>query len=567
MQNDNVTLIKLGGSLITYKEDKQRIKDYSSIFDKFRNGEASTKELTVVISDLLNKQKIKEVFRTLKIYLQMNPSSRIVIVHGAGSIGHALVLHLLQNNENLEENYSLVKLAVSIQNQLIVASAIQSGINAISCSNHQIMLGYSTPKTSTLRIDASDLTVLETLIQETDAIPIFYGDVGFTHQAKQEKSGGWKVFSGDLIPNALIRRFSFLHINKAIFLTHVEGRKTGIYSTDPINPEAELITRISVSSQKIEYFNEKNERIKFLSGSEKSNFDIMDAMEGKLRNIVDLARSHTMSYVIGVEDLLKALNGENVGTVITPAEKQELSITFLGKGDAFSSGGFKSSGSLIDLPTKTILLDCGPHTLQALKAFGRETIEIDWILITHFHGDHFGGIPFILLESVFQHYRTKPLTIIGPPGIKSKVDELFSVLYSNEASKPLSFPCIYHEIIPDKSYEENTISIDAYSVNHSPEAQGYRIEFKSKVIAYTGDTGWTENLIPLIKDAHLAILECNFFESQFETHLNWQEIQKLISYPKKIAIIHFGKEMIRESYSLISDSDVIIPLEGQIIRL
>ena len=217
MHKSNVTLIKLGGSLITYKEDEQLIKDYLDTIDLFREGKASLEELTEKIVRMHDKQKIKDVFQTLKFHLDNNPSSRFSIVHGAGSIGHSLVLHLLQNRLDLEENFTLVKLAVSIQNHLLVSLAISYGIKAISCSNHQIMLGFPTTKTSTSRIDAPDLSVLETIILDSSAIPIFYGDVGFTYPAKQETKGNWKVFSGYLIPSSLVRRFSKLNINKTIF--------------------------------------------------------------------------------------------------------------------------------------------------------------------------------------------------------------------------------------------------------------------------------------------------------------------------------------------------------------
>ena len=567
MQHDNITLIKLGGSLITYKEDEQRIEEYLSIIDKFRDGKTSINELTAMITALHDQSKIKEIFQIIRKHMQSDPSSKFVIVHGAGSIGHSLVLHLLQDNPDLRRTFPIVKLAVSIQNQLLVAVAAQAGINAISCSNHQIMLGYPTNKTSTSRIDAMDLSAIETIIQESDAVPIFYGDVGFTQKTDQQYQGEWKVFSGDLVPNALVRRLSHLHISKVIFLTYVEGRKTGIYSTDPIDPEAELIKRIEVDNNQIKYFNVRNEQISFQTGSNESKYDVTDAMEGKLRNIIDLANRFTTSSIIGVEDLEQALRGEEVGTTVIPKNKQQVNVTILGSGDAFSSGGFKSAGSLIDLPDKRILLDCGPHTLQALKAINRKTTEIDWIIITHFHGDHFGGVPYLLLESIFQHQRVKPLTIIGPPGIEDRVKRLFSELYAKEGGRMIPFPCIYQEITPGDPFEQDDILIQAHAMNHTPEAQGYRIKVKSRVIAYTGDTGWTENLFSLIKEADLAIMECNFYESQFETHLNWQEINKLYSYAKKTAIIHFGEEMIRKLSSLITTEKIIIPLEGEVIRL
>ncbi len=567
MNQKNVILVKLGGSLITYKQDEDRINKYLSVIDQFRGGTASLEDLTTTIAHLLNTSTLKEIFRTLNIYIKSNPMSKVIIVHGAGSIGHSLVLHLLKSETDLEYVYPIIKLAVSIQNHLIAGLGIQFGINAISFSSHQIMLGYPTDRTSSPRIDAADLSTLETMITNTDSVPIFFGDVGFAQGTHADLPGEWKVFSGDLIPNALARSFSYLQIDKAIFLTQVPGKMTGIYSKDPSLPDSQLIRRIEVGPRTNRYYNSENNEIHFQQEGTQSKFDVTDAMEGKLRNLIGLAHENVTSWVIGFEEFDKALQGENVGTRVIPEKDLNTNVVFLGRGDAFGSGGYKSASILLELEVKTILLDCGPHTLQALKASGRETTQVDWIVISHFHGDHFGGIPYLLLELTFQHQRTHPLKIIGPPGIEKIVNDLFTVLYERESSKTRPFPIEYTEITPDTPYENNGIKIKAFSMNHTPEAQGYRIQSRSVTIAYTGDTGWTENLIPLISDTQLAILECNFYQSQFETHLNWQEVLKLYNLAEKTAVIHLGAEMVTEVHRLIGQKGLLIPLEGQIIRI
>jgi ribonuclease BN (tRNA processing enzyme)/isopentenyl phosphate kinase len=567
VKQNKIILVKLGGSLITYKQDEHKINEYLLIVDRFRSGTASLEDLTTTISNLLNKSTLKEIFRTLNIHIKSNPTSKVVIIHGAGSIGHSLVLHLLKTETDLENVYPIIKLAVSIQNQLITGLGIQHGINAISISSHQIMLGYPTNKTSSSRMDATDLFTLETIIINTDSVPIFFGDVGLTQGTNEDILGEWKVFSGDLVPNALARSFKNLHIDKAIFLTRVEGKMTGIYSKDPTLDDSELITRIEVGSRTNRYFNSDNNEINFEKDTVVSKYDVTDAMEGKLRNLIDLAHQNIASWVIGFEEFDKALRGEAVGTRILSTKELKTNVIFLGRGDAFGSGGFKSASILVELQEKNILLDCGPHALQALKASGRETTEVDWIVITHFHGDHFGGIPYFLLESTFQHQRSKPLTIIGPPGIENVVNELFTALYKREAARESPFPIIYKEILPDQPFEESEIIIKAFFMNHTPEAQGYRLESKSTSIAYTGDTGWTENLIPLISDVQLAILECNFYQFQFETHLNWQEVLQVYKLAERTAIIHLGAEMVSELSTLVGKKGLVIPLEGQTIKI
>jgi len=573
VQNKDLILIKLGGSLITHKQNEKFIAEYLSVVEKFRSNKGTMEDLTGAISQLLNKEIISEIFRHIQTFIQRNSSTKVLIVHGAGSIGHSLVLSLLKQESHLENAFSIIKMAVAIQNQLVVSLAIQAGIKAISLPIHQLMLGYPTSKTSSSRIDSSDLSILETLIQDTESVPIFFGDVGFTYKTAPELKGDWKVFSGDLIPGALSRGLTHNQISRAVFITQVEGRETGIYTKDPKESDAELISRILVSNQTIDYYNHQNQPLSFHTTKINSKFDVTGAMEGKLRNIIDLTLQGTKTWVVGLQDFPKALQGESVGTRIEPMKQLATKVVFLGVGDAFSSGGNKSAGVLVKYPKngKKVLLDCGAHTLQALKSSKIVTSSIDWILISHFHGDHINGIPYLLLELSFQTKRIKPLKIIGPPGIEEQVNILFSTLYKNEAAKTLPFRCTFHEISPNNPFEEENIQIHAFSMNHTPEAQGYRIiadlGSESCTIAYTGDTGWTENLIPLIKNSQLAILECNFFNTEFPTHLNWKEIKGLKIHSEKIAIIHLGAEMLNNIYSLGEIKGFLIPLEGQTIRI
>ncbi|MHA1542309.1 MAG: amino acid kinase family protein, partial [Candidatus Hodarchaeales archaeon] len=219
MKNKELVLIKLGGSLITHKRNEKSIEEYLSVIEKFRSNEGTMEDLTNAVSQLLNKKIIMEIFRHIRTYTQRNSSTKVLVVHGAGSIGHSLVLSLLKKEENLDNVFQVIKLAVAIQNQLVVSLAIQSGIKAISLPVHQLMIGYPTNKTSTSRVDAPDLSVLETLLENTDSVPVFYGDVGYSNNQLLELKGEWKVFSGDLIPSALSRGFTNHQIKRAIFIT------------------------------------------------------------------------------------------------------------------------------------------------------------------------------------------------------------------------------------------------------------------------------------------------------------------------------------------------------------
>ncbi len=92
-------------------------------------------------------------------------------------------------------------------------------------------------------------------------------------------------------------------------------------------------------------------------------------------------------------------------------------LQFIGSGDAFGSGGrFNTCFHLTGARTNA-LIDCGASSLIALKKAGVDRNAIGAILVTHFHADHFGGIPFFVLDAQLVAKRTNPLLIAGPPGL------------------------------------------------------------------------------------------------------------------------------------------------------
>src|SRR5262244_2652310 len=105
-----------------------------------------------------------------------------------------------------------------------------------------------------------------------------------------------------------------------------------------------------------------------------------------------------------------------------------VSVTFVGSGDAFGSGGRFQTCILVDFSGGRFLLDCGASSLIALKQLGISPASIDTILITHLHGDHFGGLPFFILDAQFSKRET-PLVIAGPPGLRDRLKAAMEVLF------------------------------------------------------------------------------------------------------------------------------------------
>lgn len=108
--------------------------------------------------------------------------------------------------------------------------------------------------------------------------------------------------------------------------------------------------------------------------------------------------------------------GKDNGTMTAP-EHPAVTVTFAGSGDAFGSGGRYQACIYLQAPGSPgpVLVDCGTTSLSALKRLGLDPGEIAAVFVSHLHGDHSGGLPFLILDGQFSR-RTKPLTIAGPPG-------------------------------------------------------------------------------------------------------------------------------------------------------
>src|SRR5262249_47831848 len=127
---------------------------------------------------------------------------------------------------------------------------------------------------------------------------------------------------------------------------------------------------------------------------------------------------------------------------------QSVRVTFLGSGDAFSAGGSFQAAYLVQRSGTAFLLDFGSATLTSLKRHRMDADLIDWIALSHLHGDHFAGLPYLFLEYTYQQPRSRPLRILGPPGTKERVWALYRAAYKELAEQPLPFALALPEPLP-----------------------------------------------------------------------------------------------------------------------
>lgn len=225
-----------------------------------------------------------------------------------------------------------------------------------------------------------------------------------------------------------------------------------------------------------------------------------------------------------------------------------MKLTVLGCGDAFGNGGRNNTSFLISDEEEHVLLDCGASSLIRLKHEGINLEDISTILISHFHGDHFGGIPFFLISSMYENPRKKPLTIVGPSGVQQRIYDLQEAMYAGTAEGTKDLDITYVEYQDDTAIEIGDKTINAWKVDHSPQSipHAVRLEWKGKKIAFSGDTSWTDAILPLAKNTDIFICECNFLDKVSFGHLSYSEL--LDKYQqfntKQLWLTHMADEVI-----------------------
>jgi ribonuclease BN (tRNA processing enzyme) len=228
---------------------------------------------------------------------------------------------------------------------------------------------------------------------------------------------------------------------------------------------------------------------------------------------------------------------------------QPVHIHFLGTGDAFSAGGRNQAACLIRGSEGYLLLDCGATTLAALKRYDLPIELLDRILISHLHGDHFAGLPFLFLHYIYVQPRIRPLQIIGPEGLKNRVEMLFRAMYPDSESEPIRYDIDFVELQPDVRYSTDGILINPFKAPHQkkPPSLGFEIGVDGRKIVYSGDTGWTEDLVERSQNADLLICECTFFETQAETHIDYPQIAGQVGRigAKRLILTHLGQEVLQ----------------------
>jgi len=224
-----------------------------------------------------------------------------------------------------------------------------------------------------------------------------------------------------------------------------------------------------------------------------------------------------------------------------------VALRFLGSGDAFGSGGRFQTCIHLSGAGGAVLIDCGASSLIAMKREGVDPGDVGVVLLSHLHGDHFGGVPFLILDGQFSR-RARPLLIAGPPGLRARVETVMEALFPGSTAIQRKFQVEFIELPERRTARVGSATVTAFPVVHASGTLPYalRVDYGGRIIAYSGDTEWAESLIEAARDADLFVCEAYSFDRHVKFHLDYKTIEAQAERlgARRIILTHMGRDML-----------------------
>lgn len=240
----------------------------------------------------------------------------------------------------------------------------------------------------------------------------------------------------------------------------------------------------------------------------------------------------------------------------TPSNSAPVTVTLLGTGDAFASFGRVQAGYLIDAPGGRILMEAGPGLMPALKTNGIAPDSFDLLLISHLHGDHFAGLPFLILDYMWETPRKKVLTVAGPPKLEERTWLLMRTMFPHFELDKIKRKLKFVVLEPGSSTRLGKFKVRAIRSPHTrPDISlSLRIDGGGKSIVFSGDSGWNDELVELSAGADLFLCECTYYEStELNFHLNYPLLaaNRDKFKARRMVLTHLGREVLSRADEIV----------------
>lgn len=183
-----------------------------------------------------------------------------------------------------------------------------------------------------------------------------------------------------------------------------------------------------------------------------------------------------------------------------------MELTVLGASGTWPTAGTATSGYLVRHGGFNLWMDAGTGTLANLQRH-IAVAEIDAILITHEHPDHFVDLYPCFYARHYGEMGEPGLPVFVPPGFADKLAALVSV----DSRVVLRTAFDLRKVAPGEGFEAGPFRVKTEPMNHlGLPALGFRLEAEGVVLAFTGDTGPAPSVEALARDADLLLSEATW---------------------------------------------------------
>ena len=250
------------------------------------------------------------------------------------------------------------------------------------------------------------------------------------------------------------------------------------------------------------------------------------------------------------------------------ASAARVEVLFAGSGDAFGSGGRLQTTICLSGAGPLVLVDCGATALIGLRRAGVDPNDVAAVVVTHLHGDHFAGLPFLVLDGQFRR-RERDLVVAGPVGTAARLRAAMDVLYPGMADVRRRFEVRVVELVPGEPADLGAAEVTGVGVVHASGAPALavRVRYGGRTVAYTGDTEWTPAIVEAADGADLFVAEAYAWDRRIRYHLDWSTLagHRAELGCARLAVTHMGPEMLGRVGEL--PADVLAAEDGLLVPL
>lgn len=225
-------------------------------------------------------------------------------------------------------------------------------------------------------------------------------------------------------------------------------------------------------------------------------------------------------------------------------------VTVVGSGDAFNSRGRLHSCYLIEGDgLGCTMVDFGATALAGLQRLGKSTASLDTLCITHLHGDHIGGIPFLVIDALFARPRGRPLDIVGPVGLEARIRALVEVSYGDVwSSRADQLELRFTELPPGSSRDLGGLKLETFAADHmDPPEQPLclRLSADGDSVAFSGDTQPCPGLFEAARGTGLLVCELSSLAPPAGRHCTWAQMRERLPELETASVLftHLGPDV------------------------